>query len=290
MGKNILFCSLPLVLVISSGCSHMVPAQVKKMPMIRVLHKESVENISLEKYVASVLAGEVHHSWPMETLKAQAIAARTFALLRMKERKNNDYHVQNSFIDQVLKTKPHEILVSAARDTAGLVLSINGRLAETSFHSTCGGVTADAKKVWGRSYPHLHGGACGYCKSSPTFKWETELDLSDIENKFSQKIDAIKIVSQSKDGRADVIELVGEDKKQKVSGHEFRMALGAMKVKSTLIKSLKLDGTKVKIHGGGFGHGVGMCQYGALGMGKDNKTFQEILRHYYPGTEIKRLY
>ncbi len=289
MGKNVLYFSIPLILGHLLGCSHMVPAQVKKMPMIRVLHNEAVENVSLEKYVASVLAGEVHHSWPMETLKAQAIAARTFALLRMKERKNNDYHVQNSVIDQVFKTKPNQVFITAARDTAGLVLSINGRLAETSFHSTCGGVTADAKKIWGRSYPHLHGGQCGYCNSSPTFKWETELDLGDLETKFSQKIDAIKILSRSKDGRADVIELLG-DKTQKVSGHEFRMALGAMKVKSTLIKSLKLDGTKVRIAGAGFGHGVGMCQYGALGMGKDKKTFQEILSHYYPGTEIKRLY
>lgn len=267
----------------------MVPAPVKKMPMIKVLHKGNIENVALEKYVASVLAGEVHHSWPLEVLKAQAIAARTFALLRMRERKNNTFHVQNSVMDQVFKSKPNEIFVRAARESAGLVLTIDGELAETSFHSTCGGKTADAKSVWGRSYPHLHGGDCGYCNPSPTYNWQTVIDIADLESKFSQKISKIRVLSRTKDGRTDSIELAGS-KKRTISGHEFRMAIGPMKVKSTLIKDIQLTESQVKISGRGFGHGVGMCQYGALGMAKAGKSFTEILKHYYPGTTIKKLY
>jgi|SRR5579871_522008 len=289
MGKWIIHIFFIVVGVIFTGCSHIVPAQVKKMPMIKVLHDEHIESISLEKYVASVLAGEVGHSWPLESLKAQAIAARTFAILRMRERKASEYHVQNSQIDQVLKSKPAEVFITAARETAGLVLTLDGRLAETSYHSTCGGNTTNAKSVWGRNYPHLRGVECGYCKSSPTFKWETELELSDLEAKFKQKINAIKILSRSKDGRVDKLELVG-DKNQKINGHDFRMTMGSMKIKSTLIKDIVIDGTKVRMHGGGFGHGVGMCQIGAYGMGRANKSFQEILSRYYPKTEIKRLY
>lgn len=289
MRKQVLFIFFLLVSTLFSACSHIVPAQVKKMPMIKVLHKGTIENVALEKYVASVLAGEVNPSWPIESLKAQAIAARTFALRRKAERKNNDYHVQNSVMDQVFKSKPMEIFIVAARETAGLVLTANGHLAETSFHSTCGGKTADAKSVWGRGYSHLHGGECGYCQASPTYNWSVELKLSDVESKFSQEITGIKILSRTKDGRVDMIELSGS-KKQKLSGHEFRMALGAMKVKSTMINELKLEGDKVMIIGRGFGHGVGMCQYGALGMAKAGRSYQEILSHYYPGTKIKRLY
>jgi stage II sporulation protein D len=286
---NVKLFVLLMAMGLLSSCSHITPARVRKMPLIKVLHDGAVEKVALEKYVASVLAGEVHHSWPLESLKAQAIAARTFALLRMQERRNNDYHVQNSVMDQVLKKKPNEIFVRAARESAGLVLSLDGRLAETSFHSTCGGKTTDSKSVWGRSYPHLTGNECGYCKASPTYTWRAELPLADVENKFSQKISGIKILRSTKDGRVDLIELSGS-KTQKISGHEFRMAIGAMKVKSTFIKELTIDDGKVKISGQGFGHGVGMCQYGALGMGKAGKTYQEILSHYYPGTSIKRIY
>lgn len=280
---------LMMALWFLSGCSHMTEARVRKMPLIKVLHNGAIEKVALEKYVASVLAGEVHHSWPLESLKAQAIAARTFALLRMQERKNNDFHVQNSVMDQVFKKKPDEIFIRAARESAGLVLTLNDKLAETSFHSTCGGVTTDSKSVWGRSYPHLVSHECGYCTKSPTYNWKIEIPLSDVENKLSQKIHALKVISRTKDGRADLIEILGSTP-QKLSGHELRMALGPMKIKSTLINDIALEDGLVKISGQGFGHGVGMCQYGALGMAKAGKSFREILSYYYPGTKLKRIY
>lgn len=266
-----------------------MPAQVRSMPLIKVLHKGNIETIPLEKYVASVLAGEVHHSWPMEALKAQAIAARTYAMLRMKDRKANSYHVQNSVSDQVFKSKPSEIFIKAALETSGVVLTVDKDLAETSFHSTCGGKTANAKSVWGRGYRHLEGGNCGYCAASPTYTWETDISLSDVEKKFGQSINRIKIISRTKDGRVDAMQLAGS-KKQSITGHEFRMAISPMKVKSTLITSISLDENRIHIKGGGFGHGVGMCQYGALGMAKAGKNYRDILRHYYPGTELKRFY
>ena len=284
--KIVLLC---LAMGFMYSCSHVTPSQARKMPLIKVLHDGEIEKIALEKYVALVLAGEVHHSWPMEALKAQAIAARTYALLRMKERKNNDYHVQNSVMDQVLKKSTHNNFITAARETAGLVLSIGDVLAESSFHSTCGGHTTDSKSVWGRSYAHLPGSKCGFCQKSPSYDWAVEIPLADVENKFMQKINKIDIVNLSPDGRADLIELIG-NKKQTIRGHEFRMTLGAMKVKSTLIRDLSIEGDKVKVKGNGFGHGVGMCQYGAMGMAKSGKNYKNILSHYYPGTSVKRIY
>lgn len=271
------------------GCKHIVPAPVRKMPTIKVLHNKKIEQLPLERYVALVLAGEVDSSWPPEALKAQAIASRTFALKRMQERKNNTYHVQNSVMDQVFRQNSHEAFTKAVKDSAGLVLTVHNELAETSFHSTCGGKTADAKTVWGRSYPHLLSNDCGYCALSPTYTWKTEFVVTELEAKFGQKISKIKILSRSRDDRVDLIELSGS-KKQSISGHEFRMALGPMKVKSTLINEIVLIKDKVKINGHGFGHGVGLCQYGALGMAKAGRGFKEILTHYYPGSSIKRLY
>lgn len=271
------------------GCSHIVPTPARTMPLIKVLHKGKIESVPLERYVASVLAGEVHTSWPLEALKAQAVASRTFAIKRMRERQNQDYHIQSSVMDQVYKRKTTDNFMNAVKETAGIVVSANGELAETSFHSTCGGRTTDARSVWGRSYPYLQGGICGYCEASPTYSWSTEIPLGDIATKFGQKVSTITIKSRTPDGRTDMLLLSGS-KKQTISGHELRMALGPMRVKSTMFSDIKVDGSRVKISGHGFGHGVGMCQYGALGMAKANKNYQQILKHYYPGTNLKRLY
>jgi stage II sporulation protein D len=271
------------------ACHHMVPLPAKKMPFIKVMHQGNIESMALERYVASVLAGEVHASWPLEALKAQAIAARTFALLRMRERRDNSYHIKNSVMEQVVKSKVDPIFIKASRESAGLVLTFDGELAETSFHSTCGGKTTNAKSVWGRAYPHLVGSLCGFCQSSPTYSWQIEIPLSEIEAKFLQKISEIEILSRTSDGRTHTIVLIGP-KRKVMGGHDFRMALGPMRIKSTLIKEIKVNGSKVSIKGNGFGHGVGLCQYGAKGMANAGESFQQILTHYYPGTKLKKLY
>jgi stage II sporulation protein D len=269
------------------ACNHTIPA--RRMPVLKVSHSGTIKNMPLEKYVACVLAGEVHSSWPFEALKAQAIAARTFAVLRMKERKNQPYHIRNSVMDQVCQKHNVEVFTKAARESAGLVLTINNQLAETSFHSTCGGKTTASKNVWGRSYPHLTGTLCQYCYKSPTFHWTSIFNRSELEKRFSQKIAKIRVLSRFKDGRIEKLALQGNTNLV-LTGHKFRMTLGPMKIKSTLIKDIKLTASKVIVTGQGFGHGVGMCQYGALGMAKAGKNFKEILSHYYPGTKINKIY
>ncbi|HXW60467.1 MAG TPA: SpoIID/LytB domain-containing protein, partial [Myxococcota bacterium] len=147
-----IFVFLFLSLLGLSGCSLKLNRTVNDAPIIRVSHDGKINSMDLESYVASVLAGEVHSSWPEEALKAQAIAARTFALLRMKERKDQAFHVQNSVVDQVYKENASASLKQATRATFGLVLTYGNSLAETSFHSTCGGKTTNSENVWGRSY------------------------------------------------------------------------------------------------------------------------------------------
>lgn len=271
-----------------SSCSHIVPQSVRTMPIIRVSHKGIVENMAIETYVASVLAGEVGPSWPLEALKAQAIASRTFALKRMKERKERGFHVENSYMDQVFKKGPAKIFIQAVKETAGLVLGLNDELIESSFHSTCGGHTANSKEVWGQAYPYLRGVSCSYCTISPSFKWSNTIKRAELEEKIG-KFSNIKVTSRSEDGRSKTLELSGPGKKS-LSGQQFRMKISPLKVKSTLITSLHFNGKNLEISGQGFGHGVGLCQYGALGMAKEGLTAEQILAHYYPGTVIKKFY
>jgi stage II sporulation protein D len=113
--------------------------------------------------------------------------------------------------------------------------------------------------------------------------------MTELENKFKQKINNINILGRFEDGRVTSLELVG-DKIRRLSSQEFRMSLGWTRVKSTLIESIKFVGQNVEIKGRGFGHGVGLCQHGALGMAKEGKRFQEILSHYYPKTKLASIY
>lgn len=281
---NWLLLSLALI---GSSCSHIVPKTARSMPVIKVSHKGQIESMGLETYVASVLAGEVSPSWPIEALKAQAIASRTFALKRMKERKGRSYHVENSYMDQVFRHMPDKIFVEAVRETAGLVLSFNGELAESSFHSTCGGHTANAKETWGQAYSYLEGVPCSFCTISPAYKWTTSMSTADLQKKLGAKIADIKVLKRASDERIMSLEL---NKQTKMSGHQFRMKAGPLKVKSTLIYDFKLKDKNIEMSGQGFGHGVGLCQYGTLGMARAGHTSEQILAHYYPKTSIKRLY
>lgn len=258
---------------------------MRSMPIIKVNHEGKVETMALESYVAAVLAGEVSPSWPKEALKAQAIASRTFAIKRMKERKDKSFHVDNSVMDQVFRHQPAQVFIDAVKETVGLVLSYNDEVIEASFHSTCGGHTASSKDVWGKSYPYLKGVECGFCEISPSYKWSHTFKKSEAEKKLGQKISALNIYGRTSEGRVSNIKLGA----QKMTGYQFRMKMGATKVKSTRITELSLK-DKLSISGQGFGHGVGLCQYGALGMAKSGREAAQILAHYYPGTEVKKLY
>lgn len=285
-----LFLFLVFCAFVSTSCSHKVNRVVHQVPSIRVQHQGNIITVDLESYVASVLAGEVSPSWPKSALEAQAVAARTFAILRMRERKNQPFHVQSSVMDQVYKNHKVKAFTEAAKATSGQVLFYENRLAETSFHSTCGGKTTDSYSIWGRPYQHLKGVSCDNCKASNTYSWQESISLGEIENKLKQKVSEIKISSRSPDGRAQTLEILGAASPLRMSGHEFRMMLGPMKMKSTFLSSIKVIKDKLQIAGKGFGHGVGMCQYGALGMAKKGKRYQEILAYYYPGTYLKNLY
>lgn len=285
--KEITF--LLLLIFFVTSCASIEKKGRTAAPSIRVQSGSEIRSLNLEDYVARVLAGEANPNWPLEMLKAQAIAARTFALLRMRERMNSDFHIRNSVNDQVLKNERHKSLREATESTRGLVLINGDVLAESSFHSTCGGHTARALDVWGRDYSHLRGVKCGYCTKSPNYLWTANLDLKLIDEKLGQKITELSIASRFADGRVKDFRL-NSSKPSTMNSNAFRLAIGPMQVKSTWITSFDKQKKKIIIKGQGFGHGVGMCQYGAKEMAQKGKSFKEILIYYYPSTEIKKLY
>lgn len=287
MFKNAFLILIVFFLYVS--CSKNIRRIATVEPIIRVKFNNQILKVPLEQYVSQVLAGEVSKNWPHEALKAQAIAARTFALKRMKEKIDASFHVSSTVLDQVFHHKSFEPFIKATNDTRGLVAILGQEIAETSFHSTCGGHTADAKAVWGTKHEHLQGISCPYCKNSPTFQWQAQVSRKKLFDIFKEPIKSIKLLERGPDGRVGKI-MLNNKKSMIISAHKFRMKLGHMIIKSTNISKVSFEKDMAIFLGYGFGHGVGMCQYGAMAMAKEGHSAQEIISYYYPGTKIKRAY
>lgn len=276
-----------LLLLFLNACFYPINPS-ERNPHVRVLKNNTIIKVPLEKYVAHVLAGEVAFNWPKEALKAQAVAIRTYALKKMQENKHKKFDVQATVMDQVFKDSTHKNFIEAALATKGLVMKYNHELVEASFHSTCGGHTASAQSVFGREYSYLQARKCNYCQKSPSFSWKTSIALSNINKTFNTDAKAVEI-TQKQGVRAKSLAFIGR-KNLTVKAHDFRMKISAMKVKSTYITGIKINGSNLDIHGQGFGHGVGMCQYGAKEMAAQGNNFKNILSYYYQNISLQKIY
>lgn len=270
---------------------HIAWENTKKNSKLLVIH-----DADLEQYVAGTVASEVPKSWHHEALKAQAIAARTYALKQKYKRSNDPYHVQSSVMDQVFEGahKLHPKSLAAAKATIGMVITHDRQLIDAFFHSTCGDKTAASKDVWGGDVSYLPGSKCGYCKASSTYRWEAKIPKTQVLGGLSRLVgDQIKsftIAEKDSAGRAKRMLLKGSRKNHTVSANQFRGAISYRDLKSTWITSHKSSRGGYIFKGKGFGHGVGMCQWGAEGMAKKGHTAPQILARYYPGTQIMRMY
>ena len=229
-----------------------------------LIHKTSIEN-----YLSSLLAKEMSPHWPLEALKAQAVAARTYALVQSERNESHFFDLENSekhqvsgsFFDQSSSTR------RAAEETRGVVLvSQNQRIIPAFFHSQCGGRTYLPQKVWLTSVPGYRQVKCSYCHGLGMDKWHRSLPRKRLH----------KILMERKSGLRNVY-LRKRLGRKFLPSHNFSVYSGA-------------DRDHVMIRGRGLGHGVGMCQYGAFEMARRGKSYREILAHYYPGLKLKKLY
>lgn len=253
-----------------------------------------VNCVGLEDYLLGVLFHEVSHRWPMECLKAQAIAARTFALYQARANSMQPYDLRSDVYSQVYGGKNSEKVTttSAVRATKGKVLIYKGDIFPAYFHATCGGSTEDASNLWKIELPPLKGVKCDFCRDSKHYLWLKLIPLEDVSEMLRQNgykignIKTVRVVSTNMSGRVDKLELTDDAGVTVVlTGKIFRSLLGPNVVRSTKFVPY-IRGGNLALDGRGWGHGVGLCQWGAYGMARRGMKAPQILAYYYPGSEI----
>lgn len=249
-----------------------------------------INHVPMDEYLTSVVGHEMSPNWHPEALKAQAVVARTYLLVKMKERVSKEYDVDTTTNFQVyggLKKNDGGARQAVAA-THNEVLYHRGHLAQTFFHSSCGGTLASAQEVWGKPVTYLNVQSSPYCSAAPVYKWQVKIPFAEISRRLAAKgVKSVRIVERSPSKRVKTIKLVTSRGSKKVRGDKFRMALGALKVKSTFF-GIAQKGNSVILTGRGFGHGVGLCQWGAkIQAEKRGTSYRRILDHYFPGTSLR---
>lgn len=255
-----------------------------------------VHPLDLETYVAGIVSSELPGGWPLEAYKAQAVAARTFALWQKYRRLDLPYHMEASVLDQVYHgvEREHALAHQAAQETAGQVLTFRHVVAQAYFHASCGDRTESAREGWGTELPYLPGSQCGMCKLATRYGWSARIARADVERALKpllgESVVSLSITRKTASGRAKDVQLVGKTKKRTITAADLRRLLGYSTLWSTFIDKLELNGDALVAHGKGSGHGVGLCQWGARGMADAGTKYDAILATYYPGATLRRVY
>lgn len=256
-----------------------------------------VAEIPLEDYLLGVVASEMPSSWPLETLKAQAVAARSYAMSMMRERARQPFHVDSTILDQVYRHMTQGEAQSAkmakvqeaVRSTAGQYLVVGppinrinkiNRPLKAFFHSDCGGKTTTPQKVWSGG---VNAGQAtdNSCPTSPQGSWKLKISRSDLEKKLKVRgLQDIQLLSHVGDERVHQVKIVAESV-QTLTSNRFRELIGYQILKSALF-DLSQDESGFVFTGRGFGHGVGLCQWGSRHLGRQGLGYKQILEHYYP--------
>ena len=287
------------------GAADLVPARLKRndegVPMLSVydVKKKALIEESVEEYVPAVLAGEMAGDWPMEALKAQAILARTFVMQFVSEKKSRyegaDISTDIEEAQAYNADSVNDRIRQAVKETRGLVLNADGELPYAWFHAHSGGLTARAKE--GLDYEKDEPGYTQCVKGMENDEappeaanWEASFTMDeviaaarDVGVKLS-KVTSVSIGERGESGRAKTLLISGKE----VSAPAFRIAVGSTKMRSCLLESLRVEDGQVKMRGRGYGHGVGMSQWGAYAMAKAGKTADEIVTHYFAGVTIDK--
>lgn len=274
-------------------------------PSLKVFIKDEnrVQEMKLEDYIKNVVAGEIKNDWPQEAIKAQAIIARTFVLNFIDEKghsKYGDAHISTD-IEEAQAWNPeavNERIKKAVDDTRGQVMVHEGKFIQGWFHSNAAGKTATPKE------------GLNYKKGNPTYikmikspddsskipadekNWEYRAPKSKVLQALNtmgkpiKDFSKVSIAERGPSGRTTVLSF--DD--TRVSAPDFRIALGSTEMKSTMLDKVEMQGDHVIFKGRGYGHGVGMSQWGAHSMAEEGKKAEEILSHYFSGVDIVKMW
>jgi stage II sporulation protein D len=249
-----------------------------------------INELPLEQYVQSVVRAEVPQGWELEALKAQAVVVRTYALHKKLQNGQRRYHLTSSVLHQLYQGEAEDAWVrTAVEATRGEVLTYRGRPIEALYHSTCGGLTEEASEVFGFSKPYLKP-VRSPCSLSPYSLWARRFSLRELAGLLGMPgLKGLRVLSRSSTGRVKELEAVGPEGSQVVPATELRRLLGWKRLPSTAFE-LSQEGEELIFLGRGYGHGVGLCQWSALELARQGMGYREILRHFYPGTQLHNIY
>jgi stage II sporulation protein D len=255
-----------------------------------------LNRIGLEDYVASTVGGEMVPSWPSEALRAQAVAARTYALYEANRRRQAAWDVRATAASQVYRGVEAETREtrSATRATAGQVLTYGGTPILAVFHSTAGGRTATAGEVWGEDLPYLRVVEVEDEDAAPHTYWRTAFETQVLEKFLAAtgvsvgQLNGLSIKGRTKSGRVEQLMVVGSEKTVRLEGRGLRSLLSELGLRSTLFE-IRESPTGFIFVGSGHGHGVGMSQWGARAMARKGASYKRILERFYPGTRLEKL-
>lgn len=254
----------------------------------------NIMEIPFEEYIKGVVSGEMPASFELEALKAQAVAARSYALYHMN---GGEYDVTNTTSNQVYLTEEEQRqrwkedyeeksnkIKEAIKETEGQYLTYNGETVNAMFFAASVGKTENSEEVFVTEVPYLRSVSSQWDEASPVFNDVIRIDLKDFYEKLS--------LPYSETLNIDILEKTstGRVKKIKINGQELngRDVASKLSLRSNFFEINKEDKT-LTIKTKGYGHGVGLSQYGANGMAKEGYKYDEILKHYYEGTEIKKM-
>ena len=248
----------------------------------------AINHVDLEHYLYSVVGAEAVSSWPIEALKAQAVAARSYALYKRNTEANSIYDVDTTISTQVYKgldteyTTTHE----AVNGTHGQIMTYQDRVILAAFHSSSGGYTENVEDIWTSPLPYLRS-VVDYDHESPVFEWQRVTPISKIKELATGvgKITSLQTEKVTPRGRVISMKVTGDRGSASISGKDLRKVLD---LRSTLFR-VATDGNNLKIKGRGFGHGLGMSQWGAYYLAKQGVNYHQILVHYYQNANLTQL-
>ncbi|MEN9233377.1 MAG: SpoIID/LytB domain-containing protein [Gloeomargarita sp. DG02_1_bins_92] len=261
----------------------------------------AVNHVPLEEYLYSVVGSEMYPYWPLEALKAQAVAARSFVLFRLRRPADPDFDVGRTVTWQAYKgySRESDSTREAVNATRGEVVTHRGQIIEAVYHAASGGHTENVEDIWSAPRPYLRG-VPDFDQEAPVYSWQktfTQAQLSRIFPGLGQ-VTSFTPVRTTPQGRVMQMQVTGTAGSKTYTGAELRRLLD---LRSTLFQvtptQSDIASTQVvnqpngsfAFQGRGFGHGLGMSQWGAFGLAQRGYNYQQILQYYYQGTEVTRL-
>ncbi|MCC0176166.1 SpoIID/LytB domain-containing protein [Waterburya agarophytonicola K14] len=248
----------------------------------------AINYVDLEDYLYSVVGAEAVSTWPIEALKAQAVAARSYALYKRNTEANSIYDMDTTVTTQVYKgldteyTTTHE----AVNSTLGQIMTYNNEVILAAFHSSSGGHTENVEDVWSSPLPYLRA-VVDYDQKAPVFQWQQIFPVSRIKTLVAGvgNIRGLQPIKMTPRGRVIEMKVTGDLGSANLSGKEIRQALD---LRSTLFR-MSTDGKNIRVSGRGFGHGLGLSQWGAYYLAQQGVDYHRILAHYYQNANLTKL-